>query len=109
MDGRYKMTKGFTLDLELVARLKEGAENSGRSISRYIEMLLSRWIREVEISGNRSPYVKPPSEAVPEKQKLGLTIRRDILKQMEALAEADFRPFSEYVNLALWRALEMGE
>ena len=109
MERRYKMSKGFTLDLELAARLKEGAADSGRSISRYTEMLLSRWIKEVEATGNASPYVKPQSEEVPEKQRIGLTIRRDILKQLEAFAEADFRPFSEYVNLALRRALEMEE
>ncbi len=109
MERRYKMSKGFTLDPEPAARLKEGAADSGRSISRYTELLLSRWIRGVEASGNRSPYVKPQSEAVPEKQRIGMTIRRDILKQMEALAEADFRSLSEYVNLALWRVLEMDE
>lgn len=55
--------------------------------------------KTITTSENENPFIKS------KKQRRSLTLDNDIILEIEALAEADERSFSQYVNMILKRYL----
>ncbi len=44
----YKLKVSISLDEEVIEKIKELAENDDRSFSQYINVVLRKWIKDVE-------------------------------------------------------------
>ena len=96
-----KISVSVTLDEDLLQKLRKLADADSRSLSQYINVILREHLNSANNSQPQWIEISGVDIMRPLKEKVSISLDKDMVEQLKELAEKNNRLFSQYINFVL--------